>query len=143
MASFEIKVKRLPRLAERFIVPGGGMARIGRIIIAENRARTARAVNAFDQPTLPLTKKYVRRKELKGKKPQRDLRLTGELMAAFEVKAAQDNRVAVGWHSGRNIIKVRTNQLRDPMIGISESDSAAVNQAVQEEIRSAARGIFA
>jgi hypothetical protein len=117
------------------------MTAIGAVVVQGIRERTAEGRNTFDQPALPLKPKYQRLKVRKGKKPFRDLRFSGNMMAALDVLRADTDHctVGVGDPFGQ---RAAFNQARDPWLGIAPSGEPALQRAVDAATDLLARRIF-
>jgi len=93
---------------------------------ANLKARTMAALGLLDAPMLPLSREYQRRKSHLGRRPIRDLRLTGAMMGDLKGYAAhQQGRTwlaQVRFRSERSATIAEYNQRRVKWFGISPED---------------------
>lgn len=108
---------------------------------AQMRARMLRGVNVFDAPAKPLSERYAKQKQRRGRAPIRDWTFTGETMRNMKVletssKAAEvgfDWRAAVSGSKGRPgpFQKALFQQNREPLFGLSLQDERAVGVSAE------------
>lgn len=114
--------------------------RMGRIAGAVERLqqeRTLAGLDAQDRPVKPLAEKYKRRKQRLGKRPVRDMRLTGNMMGALATTELSDREFAVGFRGATPKKKAHFRQLFDGFFGISPGDAVGLDEeltAVHEEV---------
>lgn len=118
------------------------MVVIGTVVARGVAERTAEGRNIFDNAAKPLTPRYKRAKVKKGGKPIRDLRLTGNMMAALDVLRASENRCTVGVAGPEMGQRAGFNQALDPWMGIAPSGLPAFERVVGATAQLAARRIF-
>lgn len=107
------------------------MGHIGQLGLDEEQARLAQAVNVQDQPSRPLTPRYVLQKEKAGLPPVRDLRFSGEMLAARHVTESAGNSATVGFSDPLQEIKAQRNEQIEPMLGVSPANKQVLDEHIQ------------
>ena len=79
--------------------------------------------------------------------PLPDLRLTGQMLAAFGVVRSGQGQCSIGFNDDKAIIKAYVNHQRRKQIGISAGDAAAVRplalDILRSNVRTAVRSVIA
>lgn len=132
----------IPTLNSDIGFSAGEMIVIGTVVANGVKARTAEGRNAFDNEAKALTPRYKRQKARKGGKPIRDLRLSGDMMAALDVLRASDNRCVVGVQGPDLGQRAGFNQAIDPWMGIAPSGLPEFQRVVDGFTQILARRIF-
>lgn len=110
------------------------MNRVGTAgVIDPQNERLARGVGANDQQMAPLKESYGRFKQRRGRRPVRDMRLTGGMLKGVQVTEVGPNRVSVGIVGAGNALKANVNQSRDLWFGLSPSDARTTDRVMQQE----------
>jgi hypothetical protein len=133
MPRFEIKVTHEPNVQ----VPGftrEQMEQIGQFAASVMKERVAEQVDVLDRPAPPLRPKYRRQKERKGLPPVRDLRYTGDMLAAMQILESSDAHVKIGLKGTKSYRKGLFNQNIDPWFGVSTTDDAKILTGIVEPI---------
>lgn len=125
MADIKFTVSHVPRIPENgWGFTGEDMRLIAVAGITGMSTRLDAAQNRFDRPAPPLKEKYSRRKQRRGAKPIRDLKLTGRLRAAIEATNVVENHCSIEVRGGSlEWRKAYFNQRRDPWFGLSPTDA--------------------
>lgn len=132
----------IPTLNSNIGFSAGEMIVIGTVVANGVKARTAEGRNIFDNEAKALTPRYKRQKVRKGGKPIRDLRLSGDMMAALDVLRASDNRCVVGVQGGALGQRAGFNQAIDPWLGIAPSGLPEFERVVDGFTQILARRVF-
>jgi hypothetical protein len=133
MPRFEIKVTHEPNVQ----VPGftrEQMEQIGQFAASVMKERVAEQVDVLDRPAPPLRPKYRRQKERKGLPPVRDLRYTGDMLAAMQILESSDAHVKIGLKGTKSYRKGLFNQNIDPWFGVSTTDDTKILSGIVEPI---------
>lgn len=131
MSDIKITVERIPRIdPNAFGFSAEEMREVGLAGLPFERLDSG--LNRYDQPMEPLTKAYARRKQRRGAKPVRDLKLTGQLRNATEVEASENQAAIAVRTGGREWLKGHFNQLRSQWFGLSPNDAGKVDQKIDE-----------
>jgi phage gpG-like protein len=101
------------------------------------RDRIQRSLNVDDQPARPLTPKYAKRKEAKGKNPVRDWNLSGNTLRSMAVLSANENRAVIGFNNPIAGRIAHWNNLRERAFGVSPRDRQTLVAAVRATARQA------
>ena len=138
--TFQFKPPRIPLFRKN----SDDMRELGETVLASNRERASRGVNANDVPAKPLTPRYAKRKQRRGQPAIRNLLLDGRMWGDAGVLNSDADSVTVAFHSGLQQIKANTNNLIDRFFGVSPTDdlriSAKAQQRVDEKVADFNRG---
>ena len=145
-ATFSIRVTKRVTIAPVGFSPQQ-MQSLGAATVEAMKARLAKGLDVQDQPAAALSRGYTRRKQRQGAQPLPDLRLTGQMLAAFGVVRSGQGQCAIGFNDDKAIIKAYVNHQRRNQIGISEGDAAAVRplalDILRSNVRAAVRSVIA
>lgn len=136
------------------------MLQLGRAGLAAVKGRVAQGVGLEDGPMKPL-KQYRRLaradkrvvvigpergypgyKRKLGKKPIRDLNLTGAMLDNLSVRSATANEVRIGFTTKLARQKALANQQREPWLGWSKSDTEKVAEKAQQVFKNSVSQYF-
>lgn len=95
---------------------------IGQAMVARQKQRWSRAINAMDGTAKPLSAVTAKGKLSFGKKPIRDMNMTGLMTANFTLRKATANEIRAENTSRAGRMHARKAQAFEKMIGISPSD---------------------
>jgi hypothetical protein len=132
-ASMNIKVKRTGRVRPPNL-PDAQLKAIGDKMVAEQKARWARSVDAAGQTAKKLSVKYaIIKQAVLHKRPVRDMSMTGATIKNFQLRKA-----ALGKIRAENTTRLeRSKALRannyDQMIGFALTDTKVIFDAAQNE----------
>lgn len=132
-AQFNVKVKRTGRVRPPNL-PDAQLKAIGDKMVAEQKARWAKAMDASGQSAQKLTVRYaIIKQAILHKRPVRDMSLTGKTIKNFQLRKASDGKIRA-----ENTTKLeRSKALRansyDQMIGFANTDAKVVFDAAQAE----------
>lgn len=133
------------------------MLAIGQVAANSIKTRILGGQNAADQKAKPLSMKYRKRPDKKGRitygadtgyrafklkrgrAPIRDWFLSGDTLDALRVKSASENRVVVGFINEKSDRIAHTNNLREKAFGLSPNDMKAVHAAIAATFKSMIR----
>ena len=120
----ELRMKQLPAAEWR---------KLGEAMLAANKRRILKGVNAEGQPAKPLAPKYARikRKQLRISRPIRDMRLTGETLLSYQVVRASGGIIRCEPKTAQGRKKAFFCQRLEPMIGFTDYEEAAVMRTVR------------
>lgn len=136
---FETKISRA-----RFVVgpfSSEQMAAIGNAALDSISSRIKRGINVNDAPAKPLKpgrngrRGYPDYKAARGLNPFRDWVWRGKTMRSLKVKAANENRVVLGFIDSASDTIAHINNLRERMFGVSPSDQQAIRAAVSATVK--------
>jgi hypothetical protein len=107
---------------------------IGDRMVAEQKARWAKATDAAGQPAKKLSVRYaIIKQKYTHKRPVRDMVMTGKTLANFTLRKAADGRIRAENTTRLERQKaMRANQY-DQMIGFAVSDAQAVFDETQKQ----------
>lgn len=110
------------------------MARFGNLLNNSIISRFNSALDIYDQAAKPLAEGYKKFKT-DGKyhgEPIRNLRLTGRLQRSMKLLRASQNHATIGFADPESNNRMRLNQARSFMYGVSPKDEAVLLKAVRE-----------
>jgi hypothetical protein len=123
----QIKVKRTGRVRKPQL-DNSNLTEIGRVMVEAQKKRWSQAVNTSGNPAKKLSVKYlfVKRKALGGGTPKRDMKMTGALVANFQLRKAMNNVIRAEPTSRMGRLHATRSQQYEDMIGFAGSDQNAV-----------------
>ncbi|HZF24025.1 MAG TPA: hypothetical protein VE030_11245 [Burkholderiales bacterium] len=132
-ASMNIQVKRTGRVrAPKLDDPQ--LAAIGLKMVAEQKARWARGMDAAGQTAKKLTVRYaIIKQAVLHKRPVRDMHLTGATIKNFQLRKATLGTIRAENTTRLERSKARRCQGYDQMIGFALTDTKVVFDAAQNE----------
>lgn len=107
------------------------MLSLGQFSVSQVKARVARGVGSDDSPMKALKPSYVKFKSKIGRGNQRDLKLTGQMLGAFNVRYADAKQVRMDITTQHGRDAARGNERRTPWYGFSRFDEAAIYRRAQ------------
>ena len=135
MASVRVYQKKQIRL-DRLNFRQTQMFKIGNVGVAAVKNRLGAAQGPSDGAAKPLTKRYAIWKTKMGKGNRRNLTLTGNMLANFQVRTVSENKAKASTSTRKNRIKAWITNKIEPWITFSPKNKAAVvdaaNRALQE-----------
>jgi len=138
-ASLTIKVKRSGRVRAPNL-PDPQLRAIGDKMVAEQKARWSRHMNAQGQDAKKLSVKYaIIKQAVLHKRPFRDMKLSGRLVANFLLRKAQDGKIRAENTTRLERKKAATANKEDQMIGFAMSDFKVALDATKLEYGSYVR----
>jgi len=131
----KIRVKQTGRVKAPKL-DNGPLTKIGLEMVANQKARWAKAVNALGNQAKPLSKRYffIKRKHFGGKgRPARDMKMTGILLENFQLRKAIDNVIRA--ENTTRLARQHANQAVsfEDMIGFSGPEQMAAFRAFETE----------
>ena len=132
-AQFNIKVKRTGRVRAPNL-PDAQLKAIGEKMVAAQKDRWARGVDANGQTAKKLSVKYaIIKQAVLHKRPVRDMSMTGQTIKNFQLRKAADGRIRAENTTRLERSKaVRANNY-DQMIGFALSDAKVVFDETQAQ----------
>lgn len=107
---------------------------IGDKMVAEQKARWAKAVDADGQPAKPLGVRYaIIKQSFTHKRPVRDMKVTGATVANFTLRKAADGKIRAENTTRLERAKALRCQGYDQMIGFAISDAKVVFAEAQAQ----------
>jgi hypothetical protein len=119
------------------------MAAIGNVMVDTIKTRIQSGLNINDDPAKPLKPGrngrggYPGYKSSHGLNPIRDWTLRGRTLGSMKVKAANENRVVIGFTDDKADLIAHINNLRERTFGISPKDRIVLQAAVQATFKQA------
>lgn len=122
---FKINVDKSGQINQPDLTPEQ-LKYIGDEMVRAQKARWAKGINAFDQTALPLHRVTAKGKVTYGRKPIRDMQMTGLTVENFTLRkwTMQEIRAENTSREGRR--HARQAQWFDKMIGLAPSDKDAI-----------------
>lgn len=101
---------------------------LGNAMLAANKRRIARGINADGNPARPLSKAYeaIKRKVRRVARPIRDMRLTGVTMNSYQITRAHGGIIRAEPTTGTARTRAFMAQRLEPMIGFTPVEERAV-----------------
>jgi len=110
------------------------LAAIGQKMVAEQKARWARAVNASGQSAEKLSVRYaIIKQAILHKRPKRDMSLSGRTITNFQLRKASLGRIRAENTTRYERTKARSANGYDQMIGFALTDAKVVIDGAQAE----------
>ena len=107
---------------------------IGDAMVAEQKARWARAYDAGGQPALKLPVKYaIIKQSYIHKRPVRDMKMTGATIANFTLRKAAEGRIRAENTTRLERAKALRSNSYDQMIGFALTDSKVIFDGMQAQ----------
>ena len=106
------------------------MLTIGTALADSVRKRIKSGVNAAGNQSKALNPRYAKTKQRKGLQPLRDWFYTGRTLASLAVLSTNENAGKVGFTNTKADRIAHTLNATDKAFGISDSDRAALNEAL-------------
>jgi len=128
-----IKVKRTGRVRPADL-DQSWLTRIGNYMVTKQKERWAQAINAEGNPARPLSVKYLfeKRAYTGNTKPKRDMKMTGETIANFQLRKANNGTIRAENTTRLARKKADRAQGYEQMIGFAGSDQMAIFNATQK-----------
>jgi hypothetical protein len=101
------------------------------------RGRIQGGQNVYDQPSKPLSPKYAKGKQARGRNPIRDWTNSGNTVRSMVVLSANENRAVIGFNNPIAGRIAHWNNLRERAFGVSDKDRATLVAAVRATARQA------
>jgi hypothetical protein len=122
-----IKVKKTGRIRQPKL-DKGPLTAIGNVMVAAQKRRWERAYTADGQPAKKLSVRYaiMKGKYLHTARPKRDMRLTGQTIANFQLRKAINDQIRAEPTQRKTRERARRAQQFADMIGFAGSDINAV-----------------
>lgn len=149
MPTFSISMTKVPEFPDVSFTEQQ-MRTLAGDVQEQMRARILRGVNLSDAPAKPLSERYAKRKQRRGRAPIRDWTFTGDTMRNLKIMETSkkstevgfDWRAAVSGGKGRPgpFQKALFQQNREPMFGLSPQNEQAVGRKVAEIFESNVKG---
>lgn len=104
--------------------------------VKNQKKRAAQTLGLNDSPMPSLSEPYRQRKQRQGRRPVRDLRLSGQLLK--DLHAGPARKKGKGWVATISFRTARStqiavyNQARSPWFGVSPKDKQALLQTAQK-----------
>ena len=111
------------------------MTVIGAFMCDRIRRRIERGVNVDDNPSKALKPGYEKQKTRRGLNPIRDWTWRGRTLRSLSVKAANENRVVIGFSDPESDGIAHVNNLRERAFGVSPDDRKALTEIVLTTLR--------
>jgi hypothetical protein len=100
---------------------------IGEKMVAEQKARWAKSVDAAGQPALKLSVRYaIIKQAVLHKRPKRDMSMTGQTIKNFTLRKAADGKIRAENTTRLERAKAGRANAYDQMIGFANSDAQVV-----------------
>lgn len=113
-------IGRRPRFRTKVLgFTAGEMRELGDITASTLKDRLDLGLNRFDEKMPPLTEAYLKKKVKRGRRPIRDLKLSGSMRTATRVREASDNLVIVSIAGATLKARAFINQAISPWFGLS------------------------
>ncbi len=125
--TFQFKPPRIPLFRKN----SDDMRELGETVLASNRERAVRGVNANDVAAKPLTPKYAKRKQRRGLPPIRNLLLDGNMWGAAGVLEVSNDHAHIAFFDGLQQVKANTNNQIDEFFGVARTDDKRVSENAQ------------
>jgi hypothetical protein len=124
--SFNIQVKQTGRVRGPNL-SDPALKAIGDAMVAAQKDRWSKAVDATGQPALKLSVKYaIIKQAFLHKRPVRDMRMTGKTIANFSLRRAADGRIRAENTTRLERAKALRSNSYDQMIGFAVSDAKVI-----------------
>lgn len=106
------------------VLDNHALTHMGESLVAQQKNRWAKSLNAFDQNSRPLSKKYmfVKAKIRRTNRPRRDLHLTGLLLSNFTLRKAVNGTIRAEPTSREARKHASSANEKDQMIGFAATD---------------------
>lgn len=132
-SSFTIKVKRTGRVRPPNL-SDPQLKAIGDQMVAEQKARWAKAYDANGQPAKKLSVRYaIIKQAVLHKRPARDMKMTGATIANFQLRKAADGRIRAENTKKLERQKASRANSYDQMIGFAVTDAKVIFDGAQAE----------
>lgn len=129
MPTFRIGTR--PKFARRALeFHEGDMGLIGDTVVDSIKARLDRGEDRFDRAMPPLTEAYAKTKQRRGRRPVRDLRLSGSLRTATDVNELSSNRAKVNIRGATLNARGFINQAISPWFGLSPRNGREADEVI-------------
>ena len=100
---------------------------IGLAMVAEQKARWAKSVDADGQPAKKLSVKYaIEKQAYLHERPTRDMRMTGQTIANFSLRKAADGKIRAENSTRLERAKALRSNSYDQMIGLALTDTKVI-----------------
>jgi len=113
------------------------MTVIGTFMCDRIRRRIQAGVNVDDNPSKALKPGYEKAKNRRGLNPIRDWTWRGRTLRSLSVKAANENRVTIGFSDPQADMIAHVNNLRERAFGVSQEDRKSLREIVLTTLRRA------
>lgn len=127
-----VRVKRSGRVRGANL-DQGALTYIGRLMVQAQKQRWSKGITAEDQAAPKLSKKYLfeKRKKRGVHRPIRDMHLTGETIANFQLRKAVNNIIRAEPTQRETRRRAMRSVSYAAMIGFASSDSRVVFNAAK------------
>ncbi len=109
------------------------MGQVGRVVAKSVIDRMYSAKNVADLPAKPLSPAYARQKQIKHRRPVRDMTFTGVTMASIHVVKTTNNQAVIGSDDPRGNRRIWFANARERMFGMSPRDMDEFAKAVRSK----------
>jgi hypothetical protein len=122
-----VKVKRTGRVKPPNL-DMGEYTDLGKLMVRNQKERWAKAINAEGNAAKPLSVKYIfeKRAYTGNTRPKRDMKMTGETIANFQLRKARDGVIRAENTNRLARQKAMRAQGYDQMIGFSGDEQTAI-----------------
>ncbi len=132
--AFNPLVKKIEKA--RFVAVNFTPERMAEIAVPVTKSvqdRIYEGLNAQDQAAKPLRPGYLKQKQRKGRKPVRDLTLTGSLMRAMHVLSTNNGQAVIGFTDPISNNKMYYNNARELQFAMSPRNQAEFLKQVKSK----------
>ncbi len=109
------------------------MGEVGQAVTRSVISRIYAGQDVADAPAKPLSKRYARQKQIKGRRPIRDMTYTGQTLGSLHVLTATNNRCVIGASTPNEARKLALAHWRGNQFGMSPKNMDEFVKAVRSK----------
>jgi hypothetical protein len=127
MSGLKIKVTQTGRIKPPNL-DNGQLTAIGNDMVAAQKERWSKGINAEGNPAKPLSKRYlfIKKKFTGASRPIRDMKMTGQTLANFSLRKAVNGVIRAENSTRETRRRALRSQQVEEMIGFAGSDQVVV-----------------